>query len=165
LTRRRPLAISRILFIAVGVLWLLIGLATPWASERSAGRGGMFLTHDTDLALYGAEPQKLLATRPDLLTLRRTVFRVIAGLFVAAGILVIGVAWFGLRSRSPWALGLLTVVGLAVLPYWWIALAPYRAAGIKLPLSVVPPFMWVPGLLAPLASLIGWIDIVRKGTQ
>jgi hypothetical protein len=159
------LTISRIVFVIVGVLWLLIGLATPWASERSAGRFGMFMTHDTDLALYGGEPASLLATRPDLLTLRRTVFRVMAGLLVATGILVVGVAWFGLKERSVWALGLLTVIGLAVLPYWWIALAPYRAAGISLPLSVLPPFMWLPGLLMPLASLLGWIDLLSQGAK
>jgi hypothetical protein len=156
------LSVSRYLFLASGVLWLLIGLATPWASERSAGRFGLFVTHDTDLVLYGEEPGKLLATRPDLLTLRRTVLRVIAGLLVAAGILVIGVAWFGLKERSVWAVALLMVVGLAVLPYWWIALAPYRAADIKLSLGALPPFMWIPGVAMPVASVLGWIAILRQ---
>jgi hypothetical protein len=56
---------------------------------------------------------------------------------------------------------LLTVVGFAVLPYWWIVFRPYRDAGIKLGLLDLPPFMWVPGVLMPVASILGWIAYVR----
>ncbi|MDX1449828.1 MAG: hypothetical protein R3246_12285, partial [Acidimicrobiia bacterium] len=42
-----------------------------------------------------------------------------------------------------------------------VALAPYRSAGVRLTLGDIPPFMWVPAIAMPAASVLGWVDRVR----
>ncbi len=155
------LATSRILFLIGGLFWLAIGVLTPLVVDRWTGPTGLFISVSTDTALYGAPPDQILASNPEVTMLRRVMIRVLAGLLVATGLFAAGVAWFGLREPQTWALALLTVVGLAVLPYWWITLGPYRAAGIRVGLGDMPPFMWVPGMLFPVAAVLGWIAHLR----
>lgn len=152
---------SRILFLLSGGLWLVIGLLTPLLSDTAVGSRTVFGSPSTDTALYGSPPEELLVSNPHLATLRHMTLRAIAGLLVAAGLMTAAVAWFGLMEFEAWPLALLTVVGLAVLPYWWIAFSPYRKAGIRLGLLDLPPFMWVPGVLMPVASVIGWVAYLR----
>jgi hypothetical protein len=150
-------ATSRILFLIAGGLWLLIGVLTPVMSDTAFGKQTLFGSPSTDTALYGGRPEVLLATNHQLATLRHVILRAIAGLLVAAGLLTATMAWFGLADPRPWALGLLTIVGLVVLPYWWIAFGLYRQGGVRLALLDLPPFMWVPGILMPVASILGWM--------
>lgn len=154
-------ATSRTLFLIAGLVWLVIGLLTPVMSETAGGRRTLFTSPASDTVLFGGPPEELLAANTDLATLRHVTFRVIAGLLVAAGLLTMSVAWFALGETEIWALGLLTVVGVAVIPYWWITFGPYREVGVKLGLFDLPPFMWVPGLLMPVAAALGWIDQLR----
>jgi hypothetical protein len=151
--------LARILFSASGALWLVIGLLTPFASETSIGTRTLMTSPATDTDLFGAAPEKLLASDLRLSTLRRVMLRAIAGLLVAGGLLTTATAWYGLRRPTIWALTLLTAVTVLVLPYWWISFGPYREAGIRLRLLDLPPFMWVPGILMPLASVLGWLDV------
>ena len=134
----------------------------PIASDTAAGKRTLFGSPTTDLALYGERPETLLADDTALATFRSVAFRAISGLLVGAGVLVVGVAWFGMKDPTNWTLGLLTVVGLVVIPYWWVAFGPCRAANIPVSLAAIPPFMWVPGLLMPAASLLGWIATIRS---
>jgi len=150
-------AAARVLFVIVGVVWVVIGALTPTMSESSLGKRTLFVTADTDTALFGAAPQDLLASRTDLHTLRQVLLRVIGGLLVGAGLLIAGLAWFGLRTPSTWVLGLLTGAGLVVIPFWWMAFAPYRSAGVSLPLAGLPPFIWIETLLMPVAAILGWV--------
>lgn len=148
---------SRYLFLVAGILWLLTGVLTPLLLDRGFGKADLFGSPAADAALYGNDPEAILASNPDLATLRGVVLRVIAGLLVASGSLVIALAWFGLKPATAWALGALSFVGVIVVPYWWISFRPYRDAGIGMSLLDMPPFMWVPALLMPLAGALGWI--------
>lgn len=148
---------SRILFIICGVLWVLIGLSTPLLMDRGLTKAMLFVSPSTDSDLFGKAPDLVLASNSDLAVFRGIAIRVIAGLLVAAGILTTGVAWFALEPTVAWALGVLTVVGAVVVPYWYVALRPYREAGIALGVLDLPPFMWVPGILMPIAAVFGWI--------
>jgi len=152
---------SRILFVIAGGLWLVIGLLAPFIMDTAAGKRTLFGSPTTDKALYGAPPEELLVSNLQLATFRQVILLAIAGLLVSTGLLTGAVAWFGLREPEAWALGLLTVVGLVVLPYWWIAFAPYREAGIRLRVLDLPPFMWIPAILMPLASVLGWVGYWR----
>lgn len=155
-------AAGRILFLVAGGMWLVIGLLTPVMFDSAMGRRTLFGSPSSDAVLYGLPPEELLVSNPQLATLRRVTLPAVAGLMVAAGLLTLSVAWFGLKESGSWALTLLTVVGLAVLPCWWIVFGPYRQAGIKLGLFDLPPFMWVPGILMPVASVLGWIPHLRS---
>ena len=154
---------ARFLFAGVGVFWLLIGVLTAILTDRNVGPPMIFVSQRTDTALYGGPPGQVLDEVPELRILRHTTVKgVLAGFLVAAGILTAALAWVGLRDPSVWALATLTIVGVAVLPYWWIAFAPYRNAGIRLALSDIPPFMWVPAILMSVASILGWISYWRS---
>lgn len=152
---------SRYMFIAAGFVWLLIGLVTPFFMDTSSAKTTLFGSPTTDAALYGDAPEVILASNPELSLFRGMALGAIAGLLVGSGILVIGVAWFGLETPSNWALALLTVAGIVVIPYRWIIFAPYRSAGISLSIGALPPFMWIPSILMPLATVFGWIAVIR----
>jgi hypothetical protein len=154
--------VSRALFSISGVLWLVIGVLAGVLVDRGVGPPMVFISERTDTALFGGPPEEILDSVPELRTFRLIVVRgALAGFLVASGLLTAAVAWFGLREGQTWALGLLTVVGVAVLPYWWMALVPYREAGISLTLGDIPPFMWVPAILMPVAGALGWIGYLR----
>lgn len=153
---------ARILFLVAGGLWTLVGMLTPPLMDRGVGQPMLFVSERADTQLFSASPDEILDTNPDLVTLRGVLIRTLAGLLVAAGLLTVGVAWFGLSEPRTWALSLLTVVGLVVIPYWWVALTPYREAGIRLTLGDVPPLMWVPAVAMPIASVLGWVGHLRS---
>ena len=153
---------SRVLFVGVGVFWLLIGVLTALLSDKGIGPPMIFISERTDTALYGGPPAEILISNPELARFRYMIARTLAGTLVATGLLTAGVAWFGLTEARTWVLVVLALVGLAVLPYWWISLAPFRDEGIKVTLGDVPPFMWVPAIVMPLASVLGWIGYLRS---
>jgi len=153
---------ARWLFTGVGAFWFLIGVLAAVLTGRGIGPPMIFVSERTDTALFGGPPDEVLESIPELGTLRNIAVKgVVSGLLVATGLLTATVAWFGLREPEVWALALLTIVGVAVIPYWWIALAPYREAEIALSLADIPPFMWLPAIVMPVASLLGWIGFVR----
>jgi hypothetical protein len=152
---------SRLLFLAAGLLWTVIGLLAPVMMDTTAGKRTLFGSPTTDKALYRAAPEELLVSNLDLAIFRQVILRAIAGLLVATGLLTAAVAWFGLRQPETWALTLLTGVGLVVLPYWWIAFGPYREAGIDLGVLDLPPFMWIAALLMAAAAALGWVGYWR----
>jgi hypothetical protein len=155
-------AASRVLFLVVGGFWLLIGVLGAALSDKGIGPPMIFVSERTDTALYGGPPDKVLDSNRALRDFRYVAIRVLSGLLVATGLLTLGITWFGLRAPEPWALAALTVIGLGILPFWWAAFGPYRAAGVRLSLGDVPPFMWLPAVLAPLAGILGWIGILRS---
>ncbi|HEY5578310.1 MAG TPA: hypothetical protein VIL12_01330 [Acidimicrobiia bacterium] len=152
---------SRLLFLVSGLLWLAIGALAPVMFESPLGKRTLFVSPSSDAALFGAPPAQLLVANPSLATFRRVMIPAIAGLLVASGLITAGVAWFGMMGGETWALTLLNAVGLVVIPFWWVVLGPYRAAGIALGLFDLPPFMWVPGLLMPAGAVLGWVSYVQ----
>lgn len=153
---------ARFLFAGVGVFWLLIGVLASILTDKGVGPPMIFVSPRTDTALYGGPPNQILNDIPELRILRHTTVKgALAGFLVATGLLTTAVAWFGLREPGIWALATLTIEALAVVPYWWVALAPYRSAGISLTLGDIPPFMWVPAIVMPVAGILGWIDYLR----
>lgn len=150
------LGTARSLFVFVGVFWSAIGVAGAALVGRRVGAAYVFVSVRADTALFGGLPEEALAADRNLATLKVMLVRALCGFMLAAGVLCAAVAWFGLAEPRIWALTTLTAVGLIVLPYWWFTLAPYRAAGYTLRLADIPPFMWVPAIVMPIASVLGW---------
>lgn len=153
---------ARLLFVGVGVFWLLIGVLAAILTDRGIGPPIIFVSERTDAALYGGPPDQVLDNIPELRILRHTTVKgTLSGCLVAVGLLTAALAWFGLSEPETWVLTTLTIVGVAVIPYWMVALAPYRNAGIGITLADIPPFMWVPAFVMPAASVLGWIGYLR----
>lgn len=149
---------ARILFAITGVFWLLIGVLAGPLDGRGIGPTFIFISPRTDAALYGGPPDEILNSNSSLTIFRYTAIRVMGGLLMTTGLLTASLAWYGLREPRIWVLTILTIVGLGVIPFWWVSLTPYRDAGIKLALVDIPPFMWVAAVTMPVASILGWID-------
>lgn len=150
------------LFLIPAALMVVVGVLTPFfVSDSAAARpiSALFTTARPDRELFGAEPASLAVADPALVRLRYIVVVALAGLLVLAGLLEIGIAWSGLRAGEGWALAILTVANVAVLPFWYLALRPYLAAGVALGLGDLPPFMWLPALLLVPAAVFGWIGL------
>ena len=163
-----PLGISVLLFLAYGALYVFVGVAAGlMVSGALSGALGpdvasraLFNTTASDTAAFGLErePVEILSSDPVFAGVRRLLLIVVSGLLTAAGTLVIAITWFGLREGQAWALIALTVAGLAVLPFWWVALLPYIRAGIPLTPLHIPPFMGIAALVFP-AAILGWLAL------
>lgn len=153
------LGISVGLFMIIGLLWVLIGVLTVPLHQKGADASIVFVSTRTDTAYFGDTPSHLLSSDPALDRFRTQMLTVIAGFLLLAGTLFIAVAWFGLRTRSSWALVALALGGVLAVTFWVVALLPYFRAGVRLTFADAPPFIWVPGILIVPASVLGWIGI------
>lgn len=151
--RMDGLDIARGLFLAHGALWILIGILAPIMRDSNIGTGIAF-SGRSDAPVFGDEPRALLAD-PRIRILRGIFIDMMAGLLVAAGILVAAVGWFALPST--WALVALTMVCAGVIPFWWLAARPLWRAGARITLADAPPLMWVPFFLDIPALALGWV--------
>ncbi len=154
-----PLALGTGLFIIYGLIYVLIGALTPFMHDTPSGREMLFLSPRTDTTLFGARPAELLRTDLQLSQLRSLLIQVIGGLLLSAGVLILGITWFALRAGQSWALAVLSIAGLVVLPIWFIVLRPYIGAGASPGLADLPPFMWIPAAVLLPAIALSWIGL------
>lgn len=163
------LGIAVALFLAYGALDLFVGVASGLIFAGlfgpDVGNRALFNTAEYDRMAFGLdrEPIALLRDDPLLAGLRRLLLIVVSGLLTALGALVIAVAWSGLREGQAWAMWALTIAGVAVIPYWILALLPYTRAGVVglAPFSV-PPFMGLTTVLLIPALVLGWSAMLRS---
>jgi len=154
-----PLGASVGLFLAIGLLWLMIGALTVPFHNRGAGTESIFVSHSTDREYFGTSPSELLSSDPALSKLRTLLLTVIAGFLLLAGTLYLFVAWFGLKQGELWALVSLASGGLVAIAFWALALLPYFRSGIPVTIGDLPPFMWIPAVLILPAILLGWMGL------
>ena len=153
------LGISVILFMFYGGFYVLIVVLTPFFSESAIGNPGIIISYRTDKKLFGDEPMKVMKENKPLADLRKIMLPMLAAMLVVSGLSIVSIAWFGLRTGHPWAIIVLAIAGLVVLPYWWLVFKPYLDAGIRITLADAPPFIWVPTILYLPAILFGWIGL------
>lgn len=145
---------SAALFIAGGIVWILIGALAVPMMNTPAGRSTLIFSSATDTKAFGATPQEVLDAEPNVDTLRTVLLRILAGFLVVGGLMVVAVAWFGWRGGASWAYATLTATALLVLPFWYFGAKPILDAGAEVRFFDIPPFMWVPtALWAPAIAL------------
>ena len=154
-----PLGVSVGLFLAIGILWVLIGALTVPFHSKATGTEMIFVSHSTDTSYFGRSPSELLSSDVALSKLRTLLLTVIAGFLLLAGFLFLSVAWFGLKQGQLWALVALAVGGLLGMSFWALALLPYFRSGIPVTIGDLPPFMWIPAVLILPATLLGWLGL------
>ena len=116
---------------AYGRAIVVAGFAVSRAVEPSVG-SALFNISASGTAAFGLErePFDILSSDPVFVRVRRLLLIVVSGLLTAA-------PW---SSRSRGSVFVrdrrgriaLTVAGMAVIPFWWVALLPYVRAGIPL---------------------------------
>jgi hypothetical protein len=154
-----PLGIAVILFILYGVIYILVGALWPFLRDTEMARELLIVSDRTDSLLFGQPPTELLMSDPALNQLRTILLDMLSGLLLLAGLFHVAITWFGLRQGQVWALAVLAIGGVVVLPFWFLALRPYVKSGITLTLEDIPPFMWVPASLLLPATVLGWIGL------
>lgn len=153
-----PLGISVILFSAIGLLWIFVGvLAVPLLKRGNPDY--LFVSQRVDAAFFGAPPSELAPFHSPLANFRTLLITVLSGGLIAAGALFVSVALFGLKEGHTWALLALATAGFAAVVFWWLALVPYFRAGIPIGIGDLPPFIWVPSVLILPAIILGWLGI------
>ena len=134
-----PLGAGVALFVGWGALNLVIGLLVP-----IVGRGEtlvadiLVLSPRTDAAMFGADPAQLVREFPPLLALQRVLIVWLGSALAAFGLLVIAVAYFGLRGGAPWALPVLAACWVLVLAGFALLFKRYIDAGVTLSLGDLP---------------------------
>jgi len=153
-----PLGISVVLFLVYGAIYILTGGLTALLLNKFDAKDLIF-SNRTDSIVFGKAPTELLRDDPALFQLRTILLIIVGGLLFAAGCFHIALTWFGLRQGQMWALTTLTIGGVAILPFWILALRPYFQQSVNLTLADLPPFMWVPAALLLPAVVLGWIGL------
>ena len=154
-----PLGISVVLFLLYGAIYILIGGLAPFVLNTEIDQQILIISNRTDSIVFGRAPSELRRDDPALARLRTILFTIMGGLLFVAGFFLIALTWFGLRQGQTWALAALTIGGMVVFPYWFLALRPYFQPGVNLTLADMPPFMWVPAVLLLPAVVLGWIGL------
>lgn len=145
------------LFIAGGVVWILIGALTVPMMDTAGGRSTLLFSGPKDTKAFGSTPAQALDDDPNLAKLRTALFRVLAGFLVVAGLMVVALGWLAWRRGEAWAYWTLASVAILVLPFWLLAAKPFLDSGTTIGLGDIPPFMWVTTLLwMPAIALGGW---------
>ena len=144
------LIVATALFGLLAVLRLVVGLFVPFAVRAGGGRPGPpGLFHPRpDAAVFGSEP---IGERdaPRVRALGIMMWDWLSGTLVSAGLLELGVVWFGLARGEGWAYLLLVLANLALGPYYALIVARYVRAGARLRLLEVPPLIWAPRSSCP----------------
>ena len=153
------LGISVMLFMIYGAFYMLIGILTPIFMDASIGKPGIIISYRTDRALFGDEPVHIMKENKPLEQLRKILLPMLAAMLVVSGLSIFSIAFWGLRAGQFWSIIVLTLVGLVVLPYWWLVFKPYLETSIKITLADAPPFIWVPAMLYLPAIILGWIGM------
>ena len=155
------LTISVLPFGVCGALSLAVGLFVPFAirSDGASAPGPPGLFHPRpDAAVFGSEAVgERDAARVRMLGIMHWDW--LSGTLVSFGILQLAVDWFGLASGERWAYFALVLANLALAPYYALIVGRYVRAGARLRLLEVPPLMWVPTFLIPIAIVLGWIGL------
>lgn len=112
-----PLGVSVVFFLLYGAIYLLVGILVPIMTDSRADQGGLIITGRTDAVFFGDTPEHIRQTNPALIKLRGIVLNMLAGMLFTAGVMVVALAWFGLRAGHAWDLGTLAIAGVAVLPF------------------------------------------------
>lgn len=156
------LTASAILFGLSAFLRLGVGLFVPFAIRAGGsshpGPPGLFHPRP-DAALFGSEP---IAERdaPRIRVLGIMLWDWLGGTLVSAGILELAVVWFGLVRGEGWAYLTLILANFALAPYYGLVVGRYVRAGARLRILEIPPLIWVPAILVPIAIVLGLIGIV-----
>ena len=125
----------------------------------SMDREIIFLSPPVDTQFFGASPEEVIASNPQLAKFRIIWMTAFAGCLALTGLLFISLAWFGLRQGYPWALYSLSFSTLLALFLWAFTLLPYIQAEVQFGFFNLPPFIGIPAVLIIPAAILGWIGI------
>ena len=109
--------------------------------------------------MLGGDPQALVREFPPLLALQRVLFVWLGFTLAALGLMVIVVAYFGLRGGEPWALPVLATCWVLVMVGFAVVFKRYTDAGVTLSLGDLPPLFHYPAFLVTPAIVLSWIGL------
>jgi hypothetical protein len=122
------LEVSAGLFAAYGLVSCGVGVMLLFVINADRRPVGFGMFHPRpDSVVFGEFPVPDDLQRPFAI-LRAMHWHWLGGVMLSFGVLQLGVIWFGLLGRQPWALAVLTLADLAMLPHWVLVFRPYWRA-------------------------------------
>lgn len=161
-----PLGISVALFLFCGAIYFLMAVVGAVISHRYGVTGmpgieGQFIfSAKADEIWFGWPPAEVVTENPRVGQLLLVFLDFMMGFMLAIGIVMMGIAWFGLRQGQIWALWI-TVAGYAgfLAYYWLLAVVPFmREFGFRY-MEIWHPFALIPTVLVPIAAVLAWIGL------
>lgn len=153
---RSRLGVAAALFLLYGAVNVLAAILVPLMLHLSGpARSGLLLNPAADDALLGRPLEQVVRAEPRLAAYLVSFMDTMCAFMFAYGVVYLGVTWFALRRAQPWALGMLTLGGLAWLPHYVLVGLTYTALGVTLSLGDVAPFLGF-GVPVLVAAALGW---------
>ena len=158
-----PLGYSVMLFLLVNLMYLIIGVLTPIAfrlyGTQLTHRFGLVFSPRSDVAAFGKSSADLIHDQPAAQYTKVTIYYMLSGLYLAVAILHFCLVWFGLRSGQPWALWALTFANLSIVLLFFFGVRYFSTHVTPLSLGDLYPYVLLPAVVFPIASVLGWIGI------
>jgi hypothetical protein len=149
---------SVICFLLVGGLFCLGPVGAFFMPKALKDTRFLYLSDKADVVRFEAPPSELMERSPVLKQYRDTMLTMLTGFFGPIGVLILGVAWFGLRRGETWALPVLCVAWLAAMPGHLMLLLPYIRVDAPILMSL-PPYWTFPSGLTVAGLVTGWLAL------
>lgn len=115
--------IGVILFLVMGLIWILIGAAAPVVNRLAPPDypDWFVMSPRADGEYLGQTPSLLFRDVPAFRLAYRAIIVLMAGVIVSLGFLQVMVCWFALRQGAPWALWAVTgQMAVLLIPAFWL---------------------------------------------
>ena len=163
-----PLGIATALFIGVGLVYIIISstgifLLHRYGSVGPQGNGQFFLGSRADAVWFGKPAAEVVSENPKVGRLVLIFMDIITGFMFGFGILIVGIAWFGLRAGHTWALRVMVIVNVTMLAtYWLLVILPFmREFGFGYS-EIFHPYAAFPTVVVPIATVLAVIGLSGK---
>ena len=157
------LGYSVILFLLINLCYIVMGLLAPVAfriyGTQLTEKFGLIYSPRTDAIAFGESEVGRIKSLPVVKVTKVSVYDVISGLYLAVAVLHLCIVWYGLRMGLSWSLWALTFADLAIFGYQLMAARNFSFNITPLNLSDMFPYVLIPGLILPVATILGWIGL------
>jgi len=151
------------LFLLINFIYLLLGILTPILypgnSMKFTEMFGLVFSPRSDKAAFGKTTLEIVGQNSAIMSTKIAIYQMYFGLYCAIAILHFFIVWFGLKCGHSWALWALTASNFAVIFFFILGARYFSQQLTPLYFKDLPPYATIPGLLLPIATVLGWLGL------
>lgn len=151
------------LFLLYGALNVLGAIFVPLSLYlNGAGGAGesLVVAPEADAAMLGRSLSEVDRTDPRLGAFLVSFMYSMCAYMMAFGLVYVGVTWFALRKGQAWALWMLLIGGLAIIPYIMLISQTYARFGVPAAGHMLPQLVYLAVIILA-ATALGWFGLRR----
>jgi hypothetical protein len=151
------------LFLLYGALNVLGAVFVPLSLHlNGAGGAGrpLVVAPEADAVMLGRSLSELDRTDPRLGAFLVSFMDSMCAYMMAFGLVYLGVTWFALRQGQAWALWVLLIGGLAIIPYIVVIGQTYARFGVSTIGILLPQLVFLAVIILA-ATALGWFGLRR----